>query len=153
MTLKWRHNGRNSVSNHQPHVCLLNHLFRRRPKKTPKLRVTSLCAGNSPGTGESPAQMASNAENVSIWWRHHDYRRPGMKYTWCNYKTSTTKQSITKTKINKQAISNNSIELQAKPIVASKWRHMTFYDMHAKSYWNFDLQKFDMSWWRHMWRD
>ena len=29
-----------------------------------------LC-GNSPGTGEFPAQMASNAENVSIWWRHH----------------------------------------------------------------------------------
>ena len=27
--------------------------------------------GNSPGTGESPAQMASNAENVSIWWRYH----------------------------------------------------------------------------------
>ena len=27
--------------------------------------------GNSPGTGEFPAQMDSNAENVSIWWRHH----------------------------------------------------------------------------------
>ena len=26
--------------------------------------------GNSPGTGEFPAQKASNAENVSIWWRH-----------------------------------------------------------------------------------
>ena len=26
---------------------------------------------NSPGTGEFPAQMASNAENVSIWWRLH----------------------------------------------------------------------------------
>ena len=23
------------------------------------------------GTGEFPAQMTSNAENVSIWWRHH----------------------------------------------------------------------------------
>ena len=41
-------------------------------KKTSKLRVTGLCAGNSPGTGEFPAQMASNAENVSIWWRHHE---------------------------------------------------------------------------------
>ena len=38
---------------------------------TSKLRVTGLCAGNSPGTDEFPAQMASNAENVSIWWRHH----------------------------------------------------------------------------------
>ena len=40
-------------------------------KKTPKLRVTGLCAGNSPGTGEFPAQMGSYAENVSISWRHH----------------------------------------------------------------------------------
>ena len=40
-------------------------------KKTSKLRVTGLCAGNSPVTGEFPAQMASNAEIVSIWWRHH----------------------------------------------------------------------------------
>ena len=30
-----------------------------------------LCAGNSPLTGEFPAQMASNAENVSIWWCHY----------------------------------------------------------------------------------
>ena len=37
---------------------------------TSKLRVTGLCAGNSPVTGEFPAQKASNAENVSIWWRH-----------------------------------------------------------------------------------
>ena len=39
--------------------------------KTSKLRVTGLCVGNSLGTGEFPAQMASNAENDSIWWRHH----------------------------------------------------------------------------------
>ena len=70
-TLQWCHNGRDGVSNHQPHHCLLNRLFRRRSKKTSKLRVTGLCAGNSPVTGELPAQMASNAENVSIWWRHH----------------------------------------------------------------------------------
>ena len=47
-SLQWRHNGRDSVSNHQPHDCLLNRLFRRRSKKTSKLRVTGLCAGNSP---------------------------------------------------------------------------------------------------------
>ena len=27
--------------------------------------------GNSLITGEFPAQMAGDAENVSIWWRHH----------------------------------------------------------------------------------
>ena len=38
------------VSNHHPHDCLLNHLFRHRSKKTSKLRVTGLCAWpvNSP---------------------------------------------------------------------------------------------------------
>ena len=72
LPLQWRRNGHDCVSNHQPHHCLLNRLFGRRPKKTPKLHVTGLYVRNSPGTGEFPAQMASNAENVSIWWRHHD---------------------------------------------------------------------------------
>ena len=71
VSLRWRHNGRDGVSNHQPHDCLLNRLFRRRSKKTSKLRITGLCAGNSPVTSEFPAQMASNAENVSISWCHH----------------------------------------------------------------------------------
>ena len=70
-SLQWRHNGHDSISNHQPHDCLLNRLFKRRSKKTSKLRVTGLCVGDSPGTDEFPAQMASNAENVSIRWRHH----------------------------------------------------------------------------------
>ena len=67
-TLQWRPNGRDGVSNHQPHDCL----FRRGSKKTSKLRVSALCEGNSPVTGEFPAQMASYAENVSFWWRHHE---------------------------------------------------------------------------------
>ena len=41
-------------------------------RRKSKLRVTGLCAGNSPETGAFPAQKASNVENVSIWWRHHD---------------------------------------------------------------------------------
>ena len=72
-TLRWRRNGHGGVSNHQPHHCLLNRLFGCSSKKTSKLRVTGLCVGNSPWTGEFPAQMANNAENVSIWWRHHDH--------------------------------------------------------------------------------
>ena len=71
----WRHNGRDGVSNHQPHHCLLNRLFRRKSKKISKL--TGLCVGNSLVTGELPAQMASNAENVSIWWRHHVFHKIG----------------------------------------------------------------------------
>ena len=54
MSLWWRHNNYDSVSNHQPHECLLNRLIRRRSKKTSKLRVTGLCVGNSPGPVNSP---------------------------------------------------------------------------------------------------
>ena len=48
--------------------------WKRRSKKTSKLLVTGLREGNSPVTGEFPAQRASNAKNVSIWWRHHSHR-------------------------------------------------------------------------------
>ena len=58
LSLQWRHKGGDSVSNHQPHNCLLNRLFRRRSKKTSKLRVTGLCG-------------ASTTENASIRWCHH----------------------------------------------------------------------------------
>ena len=68
LSLQWRHNRCDGVSNHQPHGCLLNRWFGRRSMKASKLRVTGLCAGNSLGTGEFPVQMASNAENASIWW-------------------------------------------------------------------------------------
>ena len=52
--LRWRHNDHDGVSNHQPRGCLLNRLFRRRSKKTSKLRVTGLCEGNSTGPANSP---------------------------------------------------------------------------------------------------
>ena len=65
---EWRHNERYGVSNHRHLDCLLNLLFRCRSKKTPKLRVTGLCEGNSPVTGEFPSQRASNADKVSIWY-------------------------------------------------------------------------------------
>ena len=71
LTLQWRHNGRDGVSNHQPYDCLLNRLFKAPIKETAKLRVTGLCEGNSAVTGEFPSQRASNAENVFIWLRHH----------------------------------------------------------------------------------
>ena len=70
--LQWRNDERDGVLNHQSHDYLLSRLFGRRSKKASKLRVTGLCAGNSPVTGEFLAQKASNAENASIWWRHHD---------------------------------------------------------------------------------
>ena len=50
--LQWHHNGCDNVSNHRCLDYLLNRLFRRRSKKTSKLRVTGLCEGNSPMTSD-----------------------------------------------------------------------------------------------------
>ena len=49
-------------------VCLTG-----RSKKTWKIRVTGLCEGNPSVTGGFPPQRASNVENVSILWRHHEH--------------------------------------------------------------------------------
>ena len=82
--LHWRHNDHDGVSNHQPYGCLLNRLFGRRSKKTSKLRVTGLCVGNSPVPVNSHTKRASNAENVSIWWRHQE--TPHLQYIMCSLK-------------------------------------------------------------------
>ena len=71
-TLQWRQNGRDGVSNHQPIDCSLNSLFKAQIKKNINASCTGLCEGNSPLTDEFPVQGASNPENVSIWWRHHE---------------------------------------------------------------------------------
>ena len=49
-TLQWRHFEHDGVSIYQPHECSPSRLLRRRSKKTAKLRVAGLCAGNSPVT-------------------------------------------------------------------------------------------------------
>ena len=61
-SLQWRHNELDGVSNHQRHEADI---------KKSKLRATGPCEGNWPVTGEFPTQRSSNAEKVSIWWRHH----------------------------------------------------------------------------------
>ena len=62
LSLQWRHNGRDGVPNHRRPYCLLRRLFRRRSKKTSKLRVTGFCEGDSSVTGGFPSQRASNAK-------------------------------------------------------------------------------------------
>ena len=71
MLLQWRHNEGNGVSTHRRVDCLLNRLYRRRSKKTSKPQVTGICEGNPSVIGGFPSQRASNAEIVSISWRHH----------------------------------------------------------------------------------
>ena len=68
--LQMRH--KDEVSNHVRLDCLFNRLIRRRPKKTSKLRITGFCRKMVPPvTGGFPSQRSSDAENVSIWCRHH----------------------------------------------------------------------------------
>ena len=62
-----------AVASHRRLDCLLSSLCGRKSKKTSKLYVTGLCEGNLLVTREFPAQRASVAENVSVWWRHHDW--------------------------------------------------------------------------------
>ena len=68
MTLQWRHNKCDGFSNHQPHSCLLNRLFRHRSKKTSKLCVTGLCAGNSPHKWPVTWKMFPFDDVIMIKW-------------------------------------------------------------------------------------
>ena len=71
IALQWRNNEFYGIPNYQPHNCLLSRLFRHRSKKALKLRGTGLCKGNSPVPGEFPAQKASIAETIAMWWHHN----------------------------------------------------------------------------------
>ena len=73
--------------------------FRRRSKKTSELRVAGLYAVNSPVTGEIPTQRTSNAETISIWWRHHACISSSLAYnsvvTWCRLNIKTVSPGMT----------------------------------------------------------
>ena len=86
--LQWRHNGHDSVSNHQSHDCLLNRIFKRRSKKTSKLRVTG--PGSHRGPVNSPHKMPvtrkmfpfddviMNAVHQKIIWICHTARHQSL---------------------------------------------------------------------------
>ena len=58
--LQWPQNERNDVSNHHRLDRLFNYLFRRRWKKTLKIRVIGLCGWNSPHEGAVTRKMISS---------------------------------------------------------------------------------------------
>ena len=81
-SLKWHQNECDAISNHRLLDCLLIHLFRHRTKKISKLHITGLCEWNPLVTGGFPSQRASNAENVSIWWCHHELTQTMGTHNW-----------------------------------------------------------------------
>ena len=83
--LQWHHNGHDGISNHQPHECLLKCLVKAHIQENIKApHHWPLCREL---TGDwwiprTPAQRASNKENVSIWWRHHADAAPATLTCW-----------------------------------------------------------------------
>ena len=68
--LRWGTNEMGDQWDGGPMMC--TRLSKAQIKEISKLWTTGLCEGNSPVTAKFPAQRASNAEDVSIGWRHHD---------------------------------------------------------------------------------
>ena len=70
VSLQWRHNG--VVASQLTSLTMFTKPFiRAQTKESIKApRHWPLC-GEFTGDRWMPAQIASNAENVSIWWRHH----------------------------------------------------------------------------------
>ena len=69
-TLQWRHNGRGNVSNHQPHECLLNRLFKeniKAPRHWPFLWGIHREPVNSPHKGPVTRKMFPFDDVIMIW--------------------------------------------------------------------------------------
>ena len=125
--LQWHHNECDGVSNHQRHDGLLNRLFRRRSKKTLKLCVTGLCEGNSPETGEFSSQRICNAENASIWWRHHII-------TWWRYGMEMISTLLAHNEGNHQSLADSPQRLRCIPLTMGElWEAMPFFIVSQKT--------------------
>ena len=104
-SLQWRHNERHFVSDHQLHDSLLNRFFQTQINENIKaLRHWPLC-GKFTGTGEFPAQITSNAENISIWWRHHVFGSSN--------RLSPVRRNITRTRADALSIKPIGIKCNA----------------------------------------
>ena len=71
-TLQWRHNGRVKRLKSPASRLFTQSFIQTQIKENIKAPHHWPLCGNSPGPGEFLAQMASYAENFSIWWPHHD---------------------------------------------------------------------------------
>ena len=115
-------------------IVLLKRLLRRRSKNASKIRVTGLCAGNSPGTRK---QRASNAENFSIWWRHHATFSDNYAFSTISQELQTIRELIElSSSINSRAV-NNSCEIV-------HHRHFSFQYHTQKHYHNVMRLKFTL---------
>ena len=155
-SLQWCHNECDGISIHQRLDVFLNRLLK--SKKTSKLCITGLCEGNSSGTSEFPSQRASNIENVSIWWCHHDWWWPGytsvmgleivcntligcwpVSYQWCSQSiihsilhTQIISSTIMSTSLGMNCV-GNFLPMIILAILLSVW--MSFFNILIVSHW------------------
>ena len=73
--------------------------------------------------GEFPAQRASNAENVSIWWRHHDLPNRGFRAA-ANTNTHAYKQTHTLFKYAVRYFSSRMIYTDYRVCLFSKFEKL-----------------------------
>ena len=129
VTLQWRHNGRDGVSNHQPHHCLLNRLFKAQIKETSKLRDNGHCVGKWPITRkmfpyDDVIMFTSLFKfNSHFFCKHPDSNHP--------VATKVSKSLMARTKSRRDIIQHNSIELfQTKlngSIIYKRWMHISYH--------------------------
>ena len=91
-TLQWRHNDHDGISNHQPRRLFTQPSIQTQIKENIKAPCHWPLCGEFTGTGEFPTQRVSYAENVSIWWRHHEESL----FSWKGNKTPTFIERRTK---------------------------------------------------------
>ena len=71
VSLQWRHNGRDGVSDHQPYDCSLNCIFKEQIKENSQSAASQASVREIHRWPVNSLTKTSNAKNVSIWWRHH----------------------------------------------------------------------------------
>ena len=74
LSLQWRHNGRDSVSNHQPHDCLLKRLFNADQRKHQSSASLAFVRGIHRGPVNSPRKWPVTRKmfpfDDAIMWRN-----------------------------------------------------------------------------------
>ena len=86
VSLQWHHNERHCISNHRRRL-LAKPFGQAHTKENIKAPRHWPLWGESTGDQCIPPQRANNAENVSIWWRHHIKLCPGsisFDTSWCD---------------------------------------------------------------------
>ena len=99
ISLHWRHNERHGVSNHQPHDCLHNCEFRRRPRKISRSASLAFVRGihrwpvNSPHKRPITRKMFPLGDVTMLLWLciGRFYPHPtGLLHWFCGYQTILT---------------------------------------------------------------